>query len=403
MSLPLNKYQSEDLCLVNDKTNPPSLSVKVTGYHSDGKEKLYEGELHENDGSNGVYIDKHLLLQERINNEKELPLITAHPPSKVFYGVSEGISDTQSEVNIETSSICPPGCKWISRKQRIGWHDGEARSFSKGLADSTSSTFTLTFNSKDDYWWRDNVNRLGGDLAKSTSLNAFTLTINSIDRYLCGDRGKGRGEGLARSTLLTAFTQIINSVYRYLCGDWGKGLGEALAKSTSITDFTLLVNNDGGYLYVDWGKGLGEGLAKSSSITAFTVISILTKCIIGEWVEYLRRSLRNSKLLLSENVSIADSITLNRCPFSFDLDRGLRVSPPSSKWNRHFYHEKESLDSGSPDFSKYSIKFTEQKIKTYMVASCPDAKNERMRKKCTRKYGDDIFVGKDENLREVLL
>ena len=230
MSLPLNKYQSEDLCRVNDKTNPPSSNVKVTGYHSDGKEKLYEEDLHEDDGSNVVYIDKHLLLQERINNEKELSLVTAHPPTKVFYGVSEGISDAQNGVNVETSSICPPGYKWISRKQRIGLHDGEARSLNKCLADSTSPTFTLTFNSKDDYWWREYLDRLGEDLAKSTSLNAFTLTINSIDRYLCGDRGKGLGEALEKSTSLTAFTLKINSVNGYLCGDWGNDLGEGLAK-----------------------------------------------------------------------------------------------------------------------------------------------------------------------------
>ena len=243
MSLPLNKYQSEDLRRVNDKTNPPSSNVKVTGSHSDGKEKLCEEDLHEDDGSNVVYIDKHLLLQERINNEKELSLITAHPPTKVFYGVSEGISDAQNGVNVETSSICPPGYKWISRKQRIGLHDGEARSLSKCLADSTSPTFTLTFNSKDDYWWREYLDRLGEDLAKSTSLNAFTLTINSIDRYLCGDRGKGLGEALEKSTSVTAFTLKINSVNGYLCGDWGNDLGEGLAKSTLLTVFSLTINN----------------------------------------------------------------------------------------------------------------------------------------------------------------
>ena len=79
------------------------------------------------------------------------------------------------------------------------------------------------------------------------------------------------------------------------------------------------------------------------------------------------------------------------------------MSPPSCKWNQHINHGEKTLDSGSPNFSKYSTRSKERKIKRCMVVPCPDAKNERMRKEYTKKYDDEIFVGKDENLLEVLL
>ena len=58
-------------------------------------------------------------------------------------------------------------------------------------------------------------------------------------------------------------------------------------------------------------------------------------CLIGGWVETLRRSLRNSKFLLSDNVRIADSssLTVVVCFSSFDLNRSVRGSPPSRSFN----------------------------------------------------------------------
>ena len=56
-------------------------------------------------------------------------------------------------------------------------------------------------------------------------------------------------------------------------------------------------------------------------------------CLIGGWVEALRRSLRNSKFLLSDNVRIADSSSLDGCFSSFDLNRSVRGSPPSRSFN----------------------------------------------------------------------
>lgn len=102
----------------------------MTDYRSERKEKLYEEHLRGDDESNVICIDKHLLRQEWINNEEELPLITAHPPSKIFHGVSKGIGDAQNEVNVETSSIRQPVCKRKSRERGTGLHDGEARSLS---------------------------------------------------------------------------------------------------------------------------------------------------------------------------------------------------------------------------------------------------------------------------------
>ena len=170
-------------------------------------------------------------------------------------------------------------------------------------------------------------------LAKCTSLTAFALRVNGVDGHLHGDWGKGLGEGLARSASLTAFTLTVNSVDGHLYGDWGKDLGKGFGKSKSLTAFTQTINSVDGHLYVDWGKGLGEALAKSTSITVFTLISIMDYCLIGGWVEALRRSLRNSKFLLSDNVRIADSISPNGCFSSFDRNRGVRGSPPSRSFN----------------------------------------------------------------------
>ena len=169
-------------------------------------------------------------------------------------------------------------------------------------------------------------------MAKSTSLTAFTLIVNGVDGHLGGDWGKGLGEGLAESTSLTAFTLTVNSVDGHLYEDWGKE-GECLGKSKSLSAFTQTVNSVDRHLYVDWGKGLGEGLAKSKSITVFTLINIMDYCLIGGWVEALRRSLRNSKFLLSDNVRIADSSSLDGCFSSFDLNRSVRGSPPSRSFN----------------------------------------------------------------------
>ena len=150
-------------------------------------------------------------------------------------------------------------------------------------------------------------------MAKSTSLTAFALIVNGVDGHLAGDWGKGLGEGLAESTSLTAFTLTVNSVDGHLYEDWGKE-GEGLGKSKSLSAFTQTVNSVDRHLYVDWGKGLGEGL-------------------VGGWVEALRRSLRNSKFLLSDNVRIADSSSLDGCFSSFDLNRSVRGSPPSRSFN----------------------------------------------------------------------
>lgn len=246
--LPLNKRRSEDPCLVNDKANHPSSNVNVTYYGSARKEKLYEEHLYEDDGSNVVCIDKHLLLQERIKRENELPSVTAHPPSKTFHKVSKGSRDTQNEVYVETSSIYPYGCKRISRKQKIGLHDGEARRLSE-----------IRYLRK----------RLSEDLVGSTSPTAFTLTIDSKDQYLDVVWENGLGKRLAERKSLAAFTLTTDGEHGCLGGDWGKGLGEGLAESESLTAFTLTINNKDGYLGGDWGKGLGEGLAESKSLTAY--------------------------------------------------------------------------------------------------------------------------------------
>ena len=578
----------------------------MTDYRSERKEQLYEEHLRGEDESNVICIDKHLLRQEWINNEEEFPLITAHPPSKIFQGVSKGIGDAQNEVNVETSSIRQPVSKRKSRKRRIGLHDGEARSLSvirclrkrlsEGLADSTSPTgFTLTINSKDEYLDRDwgrglgkglatsasltaltlSINSkdeyldrdwgryLGKSLVKSSSLTAFNLTINNKHRYLGGDWGKGLGEGLAkstsltaftltinsengcldrdwgkglgeglakstsltaftltinsehgflngdwgkdlhealaRSTLLTAFTLTINGEHVYLNGDWGKDLGEGVAKSTSLTAFTLTINSGQGFLNGDWGKGLGEGLARSTSLTAFILtISSVPRYLRGNLGYDLSEALTNSmsltafiltingehgiqnvhwgkgpgkglakrnerkrkegiilfspfdlnrgvchrhindgeKILYSgspnfpkcstksterkirgiilascpdtrdermrrkctilfDKMIAVDSSTLSNLLPSFYLCRGVCESPRSFKLNRPINHGEKTLDSESQKFSKYSTKLTERKIKKCIVPPCPDTRNERMRKECTKKCSDEIFVGKD--------
>ena len=234
----------------------------MTDYRSARKGKLYEEHLHLDDGGNVIVTDKHPLVRGRKNNEKGLPLITGHPPAKIFYRISEGIADAQNEVNVETSSIYLPGCKEISRKQIIGLHDklDVTRCLRKRLSES---------------------------LADSTSPIDFTLTVdyvgNSTEGCFNGYWGKGLGEGLARCTSLTAFNYDLNEALikgssisdihqvADLSGDWGKGLAEDLAKSKSFTAFTLTVNSADGHLFGDWGKGLGEGLAKSTSLTAFTL------------------------------------------------------------------------------------------------------------------------------------
>ena len=587
----------------------------MTDYRSERKEKLYEEQLRGDDESNVICIDKHLLRQEWINNEEELPLITAHPPSKIFHGVSKGIGDAQNEVNVETSSIRQPVCKRKSRKRRTGLHDGEARSLSvirclrkrlsEVLADSTSPTgftltinskdenldrdwgrglgeglatsasltaLTLSINSKDEYLDRDWGRYLGKSLVKSSSLTAFNLTINSKHRYLGGDWGKGLGEGLAkstsltaftltinsengcldrdwgkglgeglakstsltaftlrinsehrfrngdwgkdlhealaRSTLLTAFTLTINGEHVYLNGDWGKDLGEGVAKSTSLTAFTLTINSGQGFLNGNWGKGLGEGLARSTSLTAFTLtissvprylrgnlrydlsealarstsLTAFTLTINGEhgiqnvhWGKGLGEGLakrnerkrkectilfppfdldrgvcvspsyicnrhindgekilysgspnfpkcstksaerkirgivlatcpdsrdermRRKRTIVFDKMTAVDSSTLSNLFRSFDLYGGVCESPRSFKLNRPINHGEKTLDSESQKFSKYSTKLTERKIKKCSVPPCPDTRNERMRKECTKKCGDEIFVGKDEN------
>ena len=196
--LPLNKRRSEDPCLVNDKANHPSSNVNVTYYGSARKEKLYEEHLYEDDGSNVVCIDKHLLLQERIKRENGLPSVTAHSPTKTFHKVSKESRDTQNEVYVETSSIYPYGCKRISRKQKIGLHDGEARRLSE-----------IRYLRK----------RLSEGLVGSTSPTAFTLTIDRKDEYLGGDWGKGLGKRLAERKSLTAFTLTTNGEHGCLGGD----------------------------------------------------------------------------------------------------------------------------------------------------------------------------------------
>ena len=101
-------------------------------------------------------------------------------------------------------------------------------------------------------------------------------------------------------------------------GDWGKSLGGGLAESTSLSAFL------GGYLCIDWGKALGKGLAESTPLTVFTLIGIMDTCLIGTWVEGLRRSFRNREFFLSVNVKITDRGALDELISSFELDRGLR-------------------------------------------------------------------------------
>ena len=190
---------------------------------------------------------------------------------------------------------------------------------------------------------RKRVSEISEILADSTSPTGFTLTINSKDEYLDRDWGRGLGEGLATNASLTALTLSINSKDEYLDRDLGRYPGKSLVKSSSLTAFNLTINSKHRYLGGDWGKGLGEGLAKSTS------------------EEFC----------------------------SFYLCRGVCES-------------SRSLDSESQKFSKYPTKLTERKIKKCTVPPCPDTRNERMRKECTKKCGDEIFVGKDENLPEVL-
>ena len=329
----------------------------------------------------------------------------------------------------------------INSKHRYlggNWEKG----LGEGLAKSTSLTaFTLTINSEYGCLDRDWGKGLGEGLAKSTSLTAFTLTVNSVDGYLREDWGKGLGEGLAKSTSLTAFTLTVNSAHGHLFGDWGKGLGEGLAKSTSLTAFTLIINSVRGYLHGDWGKGLGEGLARSTSLTAFTLtvnsvlrnlrgnlrydlsealakstsLTAFTLTINGEhgirnvhWGKGLAEGLakRNERkrkecMMRFGQMSVIDGETLpSKWILPFNFKRGFCVSPRSFKQNRPINHGEKTLDSGSQNFSEYSTKLTERKIKRCIV---PNTRNERMRKECTKKCGDEIFVGKDENIPEILL
>ena len=172
--------------------------------------------------------------------KKDLPLITGHPPAKIFYRISEGIADAQNEVNVETSSIYPPGCKEISRKQIIGLHDSEARSL--------SVTRCLR-------------KRLSEGLADSTSPTDFTITVDYVGKnpkeFCNGYWGKGLGEGLAKSEDLARGTSL--TAFNY-------DLNEALTKCSSISDIHQVADLSG-----DWGKGLAEDLAKSTSLTAFTL------------------------------------------------------------------------------------------------------------------------------------
>ena len=319
------------------------------------------------------------------------------------------------------------------------------RGLGEGLATSASLTaLTLTINSKDEYLDRDWGRYLGESFAKSSSLTAFTLTINSEHGLLGEGWGKGLGEGLAKSTSLTAFTLTINIKHGYLDGDWGKSLGEGLKKSASLTAFTLTINVDRGYLDRDWGKGLlkdlarstlltaftltigehvrlsdfwgkdlGEGVAKSTSLTAFTLtINSNDGFLDGNCEISLGKGLARSTSSTAFTLTINDEHGIQNllwgkglgeglaernerkrkeCTIpspSFDLDRHFCVGPPSYFRNRHIGHREKIFDSGSPNFPKCSTKSTERKIWRITFASCPDTKNERMRKECTMPFGN---------------
>lgn len=397
---------------------------------SERKEKLYEENLHGDDECNVVCIDKHLLLQEWINNKEEVPLITAHTPSKIFYGVSRGIGDAQNEVNVETSFISQLDCKRKSRKQRTGLHDGEARSLSvirslrkrlsEGLADRTSPIeFTLTINSKDDYLDRDWGRGPGEGLATSASLTTLTLTINSKDEYLDRDWGRYLGKSLAKSSSLTVFNLTINSKHRYLGGDWGKGLGEGLAQRNERKrkEFTIPFPSfdlDMGVYFsplsyirnrlISHGEEkLGSGSPNFPKCSTKSTEREIKRGIFAPFPDTRNDRMRKEYTMLFGNLRIADSGALDGFFSSFNPDRGVCVSPRSFKRNRPINHGEKTLHSGSQNFSKYSTKLTEQKIKRCIVPPCPYTRNERMQKKCTKKCGDEIFVGKDENIPEVLL
>ena len=344
--------------------------------------------------------------------------------------LSEGLADSTSP----TDSTLTINSSWDLDRD-LG------RGLGEGLATSASLTaLTLTINSKDEYLDRDWGRYLGESFAKSSSLTAFTLTINSEHGLLGEGWGKGLGEGLAKSTSLTAFTLTINIEHGYLDGDWGKSLGEGLKKSASLTAFTLTINVDRGYLDRDWGKGLlkdlarstlltaftltigehvrlsdfwgkdlGEGVAKSTSLTAFTLtINSNDGFLDGNCEISLGKGLARSTSSTAFTLTINDEHGIQNLlwgkglgeglaernerkrkectiPFpSFDLD----IHLPSYLRNRHIGHREKIFDFGSPNFPKCSTKSTERKIWRITFASCPDTKNERMRKECTMPFGN---------------
>ncbi|XP_022785235.1 uncharacterized protein LOC111325657 [Stylophora pistillata] len=278
-SLPLNKCHSEDPCLVEDKTSHPS-ARDVTDYQRERKKTLYEGHLHGDGENNIACIDKYPLFRIWMKNEEGPLWIITYPPSKTLHAVSKGISDAQNEVNVENSSVRQPVYRQISRKQRTGSHEGEARNIlvrgdwgkrhNEGLAHIASLTaFHRTIDKVGEDLDGDLRNDLDGDLRND--LDGDLRNDLDEEEYCFRDLGKGRGEGLAKSATLTDFTLKINSECGYFGRDFGNVPGKVLAKPKSATAFTLAINNEDGYQNKDWKKSLGQGLAKSASLTVFSL------------------------------------------------------------------------------------------------------------------------------------
>ena len=147
-------------------------------------------------------------------------------------------------------------------------------------------------------------------------------------------------------------------------------------------------------------KTLDSGSPNFSKYSTKLTERKIKRCIVPPCPDTRNERMQKECTMPFSNVRRADSSALGGSFHSLDLDRGVCVSPRSFKRNRTINHGEKTLDSGSPNFSKYSTKLTKRKIKRCIT---PNTRNERMRKECTKKCDDEIFVGKDENIPEVLL
>ena len=141
-------------------------------------------------------------------------------------------------------------------------------------------------------------------------------------------------------------------------------------------------------------KTLDSGSLNFSKYSTKLTERKIKRCIVPPCPDTRNERMQEECTMLFSNVRRADSSALGGSFHSLDLDRGVCVSPRSFKRNRTINHGEKTLDSGSLNFSKYSTKLTERKIKRCIVPLCPDTRNERMQRECTKKCGDKIFCWK---------